>query len=38
MKGNMPFDMVADKALTETMGRSLTNSFTIIFMLLALTL
>ncbi len=33
-----PFDEIADRALTETMGRSLTNSFTIIFMLLALIL
>lgn len=33
-----PFDQLADQALTETMGRSLTNSFTIIFMLLALIL
>lgn len=32
------FDELADRALTETMGRSLTNSFTIIFMLLALIL
>lgn len=32
------FDALADAALTETMGRSLTNSFTIIFMLLALIL
>ncbi len=32
------FDELADQALTETMGRSLTNSFTIIFMLLALIL
>ncbi|MBI3342955.1 protein translocase subunit SecF [Candidatus Gottesmanbacteria bacterium] len=32
------FDEIADQALTETMGRSLTNSFTIIFMLLALIL
>jgi len=29
---------VADRALTETMGRSLANSFTILFMLLALVL
>ena len=34
----LPFDQLADKALTETMGRSLTNSLTIIFMLLALVL
>ncbi|MEK7543436.1 MAG: protein translocase subunit SecF [Patescibacteria group bacterium] len=32
------FDELADRALTETMGRSLTNSFTIMFMLLALIL
>jgi len=32
------FEEVCDKALTETMGRSLTNSMTIIFMLLALVL
>lgn len=32
------FDELANRALTETMGRSLTNSFTIIFMLLALIL
>lgn len=32
------FEDLADRALTETMGRSLTNSFTIIFMLLALIL
>jgi preprotein translocase subunit SecF len=32
------FDELADKALTETIGRSLTNSLTIIFMLLALVL
>lgn len=32
------FDELADRALTETMGRSLTNSLTIIFMLLALIL
>lgn len=31
-----PFADVIDVALTETMGRSITNSFTIIFMLLAL--
>lgn len=30
------FEELSDKALTETMGRSLTNSMTIIFMLLAL--
>lgn len=34
----LPFHELADKALTETMGRSLTNSLTIIFMLLALIL
>lgn len=34
----MSFDALCDKALTETMGRSLTNSLTIIFMLLALVL
>ncbi len=33
-----PFDLLSDRALTETMGRSLVNSFTIIFMLLALVL
>lgn len=32
------FDQIADRALNETMGRSLTNSFTIVFMLLALIL
>ncbi len=32
------FDALSDRALTETMGRSLTNSLTIIFMLLALVL
>jgi preprotein translocase subunit SecF len=32
------FESLADKALTETIGRSLTNSLTIIFMLLALVL
>ena len=32
------FEAITDQALTETMGRSLTNSFTIIFMLLALAL
>ncbi len=32
------FDQIADRALNETMGRSLTNSFTIIFMLLSLIL
>ncbi len=34
----MSFEELSDKALSETMGRSLTNSFTIIFMLLALVL
>lgn len=33
-----PFEEVSDIALTETMNRSLTNSFTIIFMLVALIL
>lgn len=33
-----PFTDIADMALTETMNRSLTNSFTIIFMLVALVL
>lgn len=33
-----PFDEIADIAVTETMNRSLTNSFTIIFMLVALVL
>ncbi len=33
-----PFDEMCDMALTETMNRSLTNSFTIIFMLTALVL
>lgn len=33
-----PFDEITDAALTETMNRSLTNSFTIIFMLVALVL
>lgn len=32
------FEEVADRALTQTLGRSLANSFTIIFMLLALVL
>lgn len=32
------FEELCDQALTETLGRSMTNSFTIIFMLLALTL
>ncbi len=35
-RGN--FSQISDQALTETMGRSLTNSFTIIFMLLSLIL
>ncbi len=35
---NAQLSEIADRALTETMGRSLTNSFTIIFMLLALVL
>lgn len=34
----VPFDQLCDRALTETVGRSLTNSLTIIFMLLALAL
>lgn len=34
----LPFDMLCDKALTETVGRSFANSITIIFMLLALVL
>ncbi len=34
----MPFEALADRALTETMNRSLTNSLTIMFMLLALVL
>lgn len=34
----MEIEALADKAVTETMGRSLNNSLTIIFMLLALTL
>lgn len=33
-----PFEEIADVALTETMNRSMTNSFTIIFMLVALIL
>jgi len=33
-----PFEEISDIALTETMNRSLTNSFTIIFMLVALVL
>lgn len=35
---HITFSERADSALTETMGRSLTNSFTIVFMLLALVL
>jgi preprotein translocase subunit SecF len=34
----LSLEELSDRALTETMGRSLTNSFTIIFMLLALVL
>lgn len=34
----LPFDELCDKAMTETIGRSTANSFTIIFMLLALVL
>lgn len=34
----LPFETIANKALTETMGRSLNNSFTLIFMLLSLLL
>jgi len=34
----MSFEEMSDRALTETMGRSLTNSFTILFMLVALIL
>lgn len=34
----LPFESVADRALTETINRSVTNSFTIMFMLLALVL
>jgi preprotein translocase subunit SecF len=34
----LPFEAVCDKALTQTIGRSLTNSLTIIFMLIALVL
>lgn len=34
----LSFEQLSDRALTETMGRSLINSFTIIFMLLALVL
>lgn len=35
---NRSFEQISDAALTETMNRSLTNSFTIIFMLVALVL
>lgn len=38
MRRSQSFDDIADTALTETMNRSLTNSFTIIFMLVALVL
>lgn len=34
----LPFERICDRALTETIGRSLTNSLTIIFMLFALVL
>jgi len=34
----VPFDELCDQAMTETIGRSTANSFTIIFMLLALAL
>lgn len=34
----LPFDELCDKAMTETIGRSTANSFTIMFMLLALAL
>lgn len=34
----LSFDAICDKALTETIGRSTANSFTIVFMLLALAL
>jgi preprotein translocase subunit SecF len=34
----LPFDQISDRALTETMGRSLANSITIILMLIALIL
>lgn len=34
----LPFDELCDQAMTETIGRSTANSFTIIFMLLALAL
>ena len=35
---NLPFEVTVNKALTETMGRSVNNSMTILFMLLALVL
>lgn len=38
LQGRTSFEDISDQALTETMGRSLTNSMTIIFMLLALVL
>ncbi len=34
----LPFDALCDRAMTETIGRSTANSFTIVFMLLALAL
>lgn len=37
-QSNIPLDDLSDQALTETMGRSLTNSLTIILMLFALVL
>ena len=37
-QGRTSFEDMSDRALTETVGRSLTNSMTIIFMLLALVL
>lgn len=37
-KENLPLDITVNKALTETMGRSVNNSMTIVFMLLALIL
>lgn len=37
-QGRTSFEDMSDRALTETMGRSLTNSMTIIFMLVALVL
>ena len=36
--GNMPFENLVNQALTETIGRSLNNTLTLIFMLLALLL